>query len=94
MMPDTLRMPVKKEPEKMIKIILEENENIPPTGLALGLNGRTWHLKPGEAVDVPLPIVEILDNAIMSKPVKSQDGRGISHWRDQMRFPYRVVRDN
>jgi len=75
-----------------VRIMLEENDNIPPTGQPFGLNGKTWVLKPGEEAEVPEAIVNILDDAVMSKPVKSQDGKGINGWRNQLRFPYRIIR--
>lgn len=74
-----------------VRIILNEDAGIPPTGQFFGVNGKGYMLKPGEAANVPKAIIEILDNAVTSTPVVDQSsGRVIGH-RDRMRFPYRVL---
>ena len=73
------------------RIILEENEAIPPTGLFLGINGRSYLLRPGEEVDVPMGIIEILNNATMSTPVVDPQSLQVLGYRERMRYPYRVV---
>jgi hypothetical protein len=67
--PPIATTPVKKAaaPE-YVKIILEESEHIPPTGLFIGLNGRGYMIRPGEEVRIPKGVQEILDNAITSTP--------------------------
>ena len=78
-----------EEPAR-IRIMLEENDNIPPTGQFFGVNGRGYILRPGEEADVPEAIVNILDDAIMSVPYT--DGGGtVLGYRDKLRFPYRVI---
>jgi hypothetical protein len=72
-----------------IKIIVEENESIPPTGLFVGLNGRGYLIRPGEEVNVPRGVVDILDNAKMSTPVMDSRSQRIIAWRDRLRYPYR-----
>lgn len=74
-----------------VKIVLEENDDIPPTGLFLGHNGTGYLLKPGEPVEVPRKIIEILDNAVMSAPQMDPATKQIVGYRDRMRYPYRVV---
>jgi len=72
-----------------VSITLEENENIPPTGLFVGMNGRGYLLKPGEKADVPQGVVDILDNAIMSTPIVDPSTKRVVGHRDRMRYPYR-----
>jgi hypothetical protein len=74
-----------------VRIILEENENIPPTGQFFGANGRGYILRPGEAADVPQSILNILDTAVMATPIVD-GGNTVIGYRDKLRFPYRIVR--
>jgi len=76
-------------PKGYVKIQLEENDEIPPTGLYLGLNGRGYLLKPGEVVAVPTGLVDILDNAVMTVPQVDPNTRRVVGYRDRLRYPYR-----
>lgn len=78
--------------EKRIKIILEENDNIPPTGQFFGVQGRGYVLRPGEVADVPMSIIGILNTAVQSVPVLDS-GQRVTGYRDKLRFPYRVMSD-
>jgi len=78
--------------EDRVKIILEENENIPPTGQFFGLNGTGYILRAGEVAEVPVGIIDILDNAIELSPVVDpMTKQPVSH-RPRHRFSYRMVR--
>jgi hypothetical protein len=76
---------------KTWRILLEENSDIPPTGLFLGHNGNTYMLRPGEWADVPYPLVEILDNAVTQVPVVDPQTKQVTGWRSRLRFPYRTA---
>lgn len=78
--------------EKRVKIILEENDQIPPTGQFFGVQGKGYILRPGEVAEVPLSIINILNCAVGSVPVMD-GGQRVTGYRDRLRFPYRVVLD-
>lgn len=79
-------------PPGRVKITLEENDNIPPTGQFFGINGASFMLRPGVEVSVPAGIVDILDNAIMSVPVKDPNTLQVIGYRNKRRYPYQVSR--
>ena len=76
---------------KRIRIILEENENIPPTGQYFGINGRGYILKAGEEADVPVEIINVLNDAVMAVPQVDPSTQQVVGYRQRLRFPYRVV---
>ena len=45
-------------PPKTVRIIIEENDAIPPTGLFIGLNGRGYLVQAGVEVNVPAALIE------------------------------------
>lgn len=79
-----------KEKEGRITIILEENDNIPPNGQFIAVNGRAFIVRPGVKVSVPEAVLSVLNDAVEKRPV-TNDGGVIIGYRDAMRFPYRIV---
>jgi hypothetical protein len=77
--------------ETRVRIILEENETIPPNGQFFGVNGKGYFLRPGEEADVPESVIEVLNNAVMSTPIMDNQ-QSIIGYRDKLRFPYRIIR--
>lgn len=75
---------------KRVKIILEENDNIPPTGLFIGINGRSFLLRAGEEVEVPVEVVEVLNDAVEDVP-RTDGNNNVLDYRKKMRFPYRLI---
>lgn len=82
---------LKKAGFEVVKIVLEESENIPPTGLFVQHNGRPYMLVPGEEVDVPSFILSVLDDAITSSPIVDGQSQKVLGHRNRSRFPYRRV---
>lgn len=78
--------------ERRIKIILEDNDQIPPGGQFVAVDGRTFLLQPNHEMDVPECVLDVLDHAVMSVPI-TDDSQTVIGYRDRLRFPYRIVRD-
>jgi hypothetical protein len=71
-----------------VKIFLSENDEIPPTGLFVGLNGRGYLLRAGEEIDVPVGVLEILENAVTSVPQVDPQTRQVVGYRNRLRYPF------
>lgn len=76
---------------RRVRIMLQPHDDIPPTGLFLGHNGASYLLKTGVWVDVPIPILEILDNAVKMIPDVDPLTRRVVGWRPSLRFSYNVA---
>lgn len=76
--------------ERRTRIVLEESDEIGPSGQFFGADGKGFMLRPGEEADVPDSILNILDTAVKSVPIKDGSDTVIG-WRDRLRFPYRVI---
>lgn len=72
-------------------IVLEDNDDIPPTGLPVSHNGNAYIIMPGEPVHVPNHILEILDHAVTSGPIVDRHSKRVVGYRDRLQFPYRKV---
>jgi hypothetical protein len=78
--------------EPRIRIMLEDNDQIPPGGQFVSADGRAFLIQAGYEVNVPYSVLDVLDHAIMSVPVKDRNDTVIGY-RDRLRFPYRVIRE-
>lgn len=76
---------------KRVWIQLEDSDEIPPGGQFIGVNGVGYKLLPGVPAYVPIAICEVLDQAIMSVPVKNPQTLQVIGYRDRLRLPYRVL---
>lgn len=78
--------------EERVWIVLEDSLGIPPTGQYIAVNGRNWMLKTGVPVSVPRALLNVLDDAVESVPLRDPDSNRIIDYRDKQRFPYRIVK--
>lgn len=76
---------------KTVRIVLEETDNMAPTGAVFSLNGRAYLIRPGEEVDIPLGLKEVIDNAVQSVAIHDPQTLKVVGYRDRHRFPYRQI---
>lgn len=81
--------PVKEE---RVKIILEEKDEIPPTGQFFGINGTGYILRPGEIAEVPMSLVNLLDDLVELKTETDPVTKQPMAPRPRHRFSYRIVK--
>lgn len=74
-----------------VRIVLEDNDNVPPTGQFFGHNGRGFILRSGEEADVPPELINILNDAVWEAPIVDEGTRQIIGYRKRLRFPYRII---
>lgn len=78
-------------PKDRVWIELDDNDEIAPGGLFVGLNGVGYQLLPGAPAFVPRGLLEVLDNAVKSVPVQDPVTRRIIGWKERKRFSYSIV---
>jgi hypothetical protein len=78
-------------PVKRVKIVLEEDVGIPPTGLYISANGRPYLLMAGVEAVVPPEVVSVLNDAITSVPTIDPQTKRVVGYRSRLRFPYRRI---
>lgn len=89
--PKAIRKPRTTGMQETTKIILEESDQIPPTGLFISHNGKPYIIQPGVEVEVPTFLLGILDDAVMSSPVVDASTQQVVGYRQRRRYNYRRV---
>lgn len=72
-------------------IILDDNDDIPPSGLFLGHNGTGFMLQTGVPAHVPEHLLGVLDDAIMQAPILDDRTKQVIGFRPRPRYTYRRV---
>jgi hypothetical protein len=83
-----------KEPIGMpdrVWIVLDDNDDIPPTGLFVGHNGTGYIIQTGVPVPVPAFLLSILDDAVMDAPIINPTDQKVMGYRPRPRYTYRRV---
>lgn len=75
--------------EGYVDIMLEENDEIPPSGLFIGVNDRSYLLQPGMEASVPPGVVDVLDNAVQATPRIDPQTKRVVGYKERLRYPYR-----
>ena len=78
-------------PKGYVRIMLEESDEIPPSGLYIGVNDKSYLLMPGVEVPVPQGVVDVLENAVMSTPRIDPQSKRVVGYKDRHRYPFRRV---
>jgi len=86
---ETAAPPVEKAAVKRVKIIIQpsDTDNQP---VFVGVNGIGYAIKRGHEVSVPIGVVDVLNGAVKSIPVKDDNNR-IVGWKDAQMYPFSIV---
>jgi hypothetical protein len=74
-----------------VRIVLDDNDEVPPTGQFFGADGVGYMLRSGEAANVPPEIINILNTAVWDAPIVDPQTKQITGYRKRLRFPYRIL---
>jgi hypothetical protein len=73
------------------RIVIHQGEDIPKEGIFLSLNGYPFQVKPGEEIDLPRPVRNMLDTMIKTETTQGEDGK--KFYRDIPRFTYTLIKE-
>ena len=73
------------------RVIINENEKFPMEGVFVSLNGYAYQIKPGEEIDLPRPVLEMLDTRFTDVPITDREGR-IIDTKQVKRVTYTVIK--
>jgi len=80
-----------RKPKGYIRVQLEESDDIPPSGLFIGVDDSHYLLQPGMEVDVPQGVVDVLENAVISVPKIDPSTRRVIGYKDRLKYPFRKL---
>lgn len=72
------------------RVIINENSRIPKEGQFISLNGYGFLAKPNAEIDLPRPVLEMLDTRIETETIQDEDGKSFT--RDIKRITYTLVK--
>lgn len=77
--------------DQKFRIMLEDNAAVPPGGLFVSGNGRTFLMQAGVEVVVPRIVLEILDNAIELVPIVDPLTGTPRRYMPRKKYPYQSL---
>jgi len=80
-----------RKPKGYVRIQLEESDEIPPSGLFIGVNDHSYLLQPGVEADVPQGVVDVLENAVMSVPRIDPASKRVVGYKNRLKYPFRKL---
>lgn len=75
------------------RVIINESPSIPKEGVFMSLNGYAFLAKPGVEIDLPRPILRMLDTRIETMTIQDPETKKEYH-KDVPRITYRIVRED
>lgn len=78
------------------RIIFHQNAEVPKQGQFLSLNGYAFQVKPGEEIDLPRPVRQMIDTLVITEVVQGTDANGNSeqYTRNRPRFTYTLIAED
>ena len=73
------------------RIIIHQTSKIPKEGQFISLNGYSFLAKPGEEIDLPRPVRQMLDTRIERETLVGDDGK--EYHRDIPRITYTLIKE-
>jgi hypothetical protein len=80
-----------KDMQETVSIILEDNDDIPPTGLYVAMNGDGYRIPKGSPCRIPKFLKQVLDDATVSVPVTDPNTGQVIEWRNKQKYAYRMI---
>lgn len=77
---------------KTTRIMIDQTDEIPPSGIFLGHNGKTFMLQAGVEIDCPDFLIDVLNDAVMTAAITDPETHRVIGHRNRLRIPYRVLR--
>jgi len=71
------------------RVIFHENQDIPKQGIFISLNGYSFQVKPNVEVDMPRPVLRMLDTRIRTDTFYDDEGK--PYYKDIPRYTYSVI---
>jgi len=71
------------------RVIIHESADIPKEGLFVSLNGFAFLIKPNEEIDLPRPVLKMLDTKIRTDTFYDEDGK--EYKKNIPRVTYHVI---
>lgn len=73
------------------RIVIHPTAEIPKDGLFFGLNGIQYLVKAGVELDLPRPVIQMLQTRIRRDTIKGDDG--VDYHRDVQRITFTMIKE-